>query len=171
MKSFIFFFVFSVILISAVHSLNGDLPFTRCSDFTPDITIKTVKIAPYPNSAAQPFNLNLNGELNSTVQQGATVTTSFKAGIFEIFQNQQDLCSDMLYSITNTNHTTPHNNTHEKSQQHKCKCPCSQNNLTISIPFNIPDIQPFVRILVHIVANNADGSGLFCLDTSTSFSQ
>ena len=155
----------AIVLASALFALTasrpapnnnvapGDAPYTLCSGWDSQITINSLKFDPNPPSIKKPFVVIANGNLKSTVTQGAKMIVTATLGSMPVATQEIDMCEEAAKSGLN--------------------CPIAPGTHDLRNLVPLPkgvQIPPFVGIKVHAEAFNGDGSKLFCLDTTVKFS-
>jgi hypothetical protein len=141
----------SLALAATAAPLDGTTDFKLCGTGT--FTIKQLSYEPFPPKINNPVFSTSTGDLTAPIVDGAKMTLTAKIGSMVVATTVYDICKEAAKSGLN--------------------CPIAPGtDIPLKSELKFPEgvkPPPFVTINVHSEGVNADGSALFCLDTTAKF--
>jgi len=127
---------------------DANVAFTSCSGGSATVTLKGLQLNPGTPSKSSPLTVTTYGDVTKDIANGAKLNVDAYIGSTKVLGSVYDLCNAATV------------------------CPISVGadrafSSTIPVPAELP---PFVDIKIHAQAVNADGSELFCMETTVNFS-
>jgi len=126
---------------------DANVAFTSCSSPSAAVVLKGLSLTPSPPSKSSPLTVTSYGDVNVVVNPGAKLHIDASIGGNNVLSADYDLCNASTL------------------------CPIAIGTdrafaSTLPIPDNLP---PFTDIVISAHAVNADGSELFCLQSTVNF--
>jgi len=126
---------------------EANVAFTSCSSTSAAVVLKGLALNPSPPSKSSPLTVTTYGDVNVVVNLGAKLHVVASIGGTAVLTQDYDLCNASTV------------------------CPIQTGSdrafaSTLPVPDNLP---PFTDIVIKGTALNADGSELFCLQTTVNF--
>ena len=138
---------------SPVSLVRRDLTFQQCPGSAGSFVLQSVSIEPaQPHLSDKTLTVTSEGQLSTTIVQGAKMLVTASAAGQEVFRHEYDMC--------------------EEGAKAGVPCPVAPGHQSLKSIMDIPQdqqIPPFLTIHVKAVGTNKDGSQIFCVEGTTKF--
>lgn len=138
--------------IACIHATSkqsdaiGNTPFHLCPSEGNQFSIEDLQLNPYPLVKGQNFSLRAKGQLNTTIQEGATMNIQVKKGPIVLSAQDKSLCK-------------------HQAGQGLIPCPMSPGFQELNVTLKVPNETPAgtYELTIH-VDNGRDASRIICLN-------